>query len=513
MLLDHRYQVLHSLGSGGFGEAFLAEDTQMPSRRRCVIKKLHPINLDSEIYQVIRERFQREAAILEDLGKHEQIPTLYAYFEQDKSFYLVQELIEGRTLTAQIREEGCCSEAYVREFLLSLLLVIEYVHSKRIIHRDINPNNIIIRSFDKNPVLIDFGAVKELMSSTLISLGSIIPSIVIGTPGFMSSEQAAGRPIYSSDLYALGLTVIYMLTGRLPQEIETDLNTGEILWVQHCPTLSPTLIGVLKQAVAVNSSDRFVTASVMREALSQGNILSVADPRTNATIAVSPQAKFQPIKISSQSHTSAWLQTLVIAGSITTAILLGFWMLSRSNSTIKTAETPDSPTVNPEEIRYPSPPVVEPPTPSPSLTTQTVLPVLPSTPTSTPIPTPTPIPSQVQPITPPSSYISEGNAISLIETLYFLISDKQFVQAADLYSRQLAEEFDPNFFRQFDRVTVSDLYVISRTDTSINLEGINTYVWSDGSIQRELRTYTVHQVGNDVKITASEFVRVMQFRQ
>ena len=161
MLLNNRYKVLDSIGCGGFGETFLAEDTQMPSGRRCVVKKLHPVSHHPQLYPLIKERFQREAAILEDLGSHNQIPALYAYFEENNDFYLVQELIEGITLTNIIQSQSSFSESYVRDFLVDFLQILDYVHQKKIIHRDIKPDNIIIRESDQKPVLIDFGAVKE----------------------------------------------------------------------------------------------------------------------------------------------------------------------------------------------------------------------------------------------------------------------------------------------------------------------------------------------------------------
>ena len=101
MLLNNRYQIIQTLGSGGFGDTFLAEDTQMPSQRRCVIKQLKPIENNPAIYQLVQERFAREAAILEELGGiSQQIPTLYAYFNLEEKFYLVQEWVEGNTITA-----------------------------------------------------------------------------------------------------------------------------------------------------------------------------------------------------------------------------------------------------------------------------------------------------------------------------------------------------------------------------------------------------------------------------
>ena len=160
-LLNNRYRVIRTLGKGGFGETFLAEDTHMPSGRSCVIKQLQPNTNDPQVYQLIQERFQREAAILEELGAgSSQIPQLYAYFAEAGQFYLIQELVEGITLGDWLQQQGIQKESSVQEILVSLLPVLSYVHNKGIIHRDIKPENIILRSTDRQPVLIDFGAVR-----------------------------------------------------------------------------------------------------------------------------------------------------------------------------------------------------------------------------------------------------------------------------------------------------------------------------------------------------------------
>lgn len=261
LLLNNRYRIIHSLGSGGFGETFLAEDTQMPSLRRCVIKQLKPIYNNPQIYQLVQERFQREAAILEELGgSNVQIPGLYAYFQLNGQFYLVQEYIEGDTLIAKVKQQGVFSESAVRQLLLTLLPVLEYVHSKHIIHRDIKPDNIILRHRDEKPVLIDFGSVREIMGTVINSQGSLASSIIIGTPGYMPSEQAMGRPVYVSDLYSLGMTVIYLLTGKQPQELETDLRTGEIIWHSHASNINPTMTFLIDKAIAYHPRDRFASA-------------------------------------------------------------------------------------------------------------------------------------------------------------------------------------------------------------------------------------------------------------
>ena len=208
-LLNNRYQVIQVLSAGGFGETFLAEDTYMPSRRRCVIKQLKPIANDPQTYNLIQQRFEREAATLEYLGESsDQIPKLYAYFSENGQFYLVQEWIHGSTLTQTIKGQGPLSEAAVREILLSLLSVLDYVHSKGIIHRDIKPDNILLRHpptantfshqggiVGSQPVLIDFGAVKETIRSVVNTPGYLTKSLVIGTPGYMSSEQADRKSV------------------------------------------------------------------------------------------------------------------------------------------------------------------------------------------------------------------------------------------------------------------------------------------------------------------------------
>ena len=272
-LLSNRYRLLRPLGKGGFGETFLAEDTHMPSGRNCVIKLLKPITQNPQIYELVKDRFQREAAILEELGEaNQQIPRLYAYFTEGEQFYLVQKWIQGVTLAEKVQQQQRLGEDEVRGILVDILPVLDYVHSKKIVHRDIKPENIILRFSDHKPVLIDFGAVKEAMGTVVNSQGDTTSSIVIGTPGFMPSEQAAGRPLYSSDLYSLGLVAIYLLSGKSPQMLETDPATGEILWRQQVNQVSSELADVLDKAVRYHPRDRFPTAMDVLAALENKEI-------------------------------------------------------------------------------------------------------------------------------------------------------------------------------------------------------------------------------------------------
>ncbi|MEH2131802.1 MAG: protein kinase [Nostoc sp.] len=379
-LLNNRYRVIRTLGNGGFGETFLAEDTQMPSNRCCVIKQLRPIQNNPQIYQLVQERFKREAAILEDLGgATKQIPTLYAYFQLDGQFYLVQEWIEGDTLTQKVHQQGALSENAVREILISLLPITEYVHSQGIIHRDIKPDNIILRHRDRQPVLIDFGAIRETMGTVVNSQGNPTSSIVIGTPGYMPSEQAAGRPLYSSDLYSLGVTAIYLLTLKQPQELETDSSTGEIIWHQHAVNLSQKMMQVIDRAIAYHPRDRFSTAKEMLEALQVGTVtfpptvpyiqppVGTAPATLQNTVALSPGASSQPDPQNSR-HREVFLPSLIVGALIGGSIIIGF-ALSRSPQPVEQSRVSPESSPSRDQVQDPPTPAQSPVSTTPEPTT------------------------------------------------------------------------------------------------------------------------------------------------
>jgi serine/threonine protein kinase, bacterial len=391
MLLNERYQVIRTLGSGGFGETFLAEDTQMPSHRRCVIKQLKPIQNNPQIYQLVQERFAREAAILEDLGgSTDQIPILYAYFQSNSQFYLVQEWIEGDTLTEKVRQQGLFSESAVRELLGNLLPVLEYVHSKRMIHRDIKPDNIILRHRDGKPVLIDFGAVRESMGTVLNSQGNPTSSIVIGTPGYMPSEQAAGRPVYSSDLYSLGMTAIYLLTGQPPQALETDSRTGDILWHRHAMNVSPALVGIIDKAIQYHPRDRFASAREMLESLQ--SVVSPIPP-TQPVLTQPPTLPNHtpqtvnlntPSPTQDNNHNNILIASAIAGSLIGGSVIIGFALTKSSQPVTQQtiSPSPNLPTTTPQVTETPNlkstPQIIETPNIKPTSISQPIFTPTPS---------------------------------------------------------------------------------------------------------------------------------------
>lgn len=310
--LENRYRPIRELAAGGFGKTFLVEDTQMPSQRLCVMKQLKPVTGNPQMYQLLQERFAREAAILEALGDPiDRIPKLYAYFEVGGQFYLVQEWIEGATLTEKVERSGPLGEAAVRSILLSLLSVLELVHGQGIVHRDIKPDNVILRQADGQPVLIDFGAVKEIMGTQVTSQGHSTPTIAIGTPGYMPPEQAAGRPVYASDLYSLALTAVYLLTGKTPAELETNLFTGKIGWRNYALNVSDDLASVLDRALQPTAGDRFSTATQMLTALTAS-----VKPITATTA-----TRLSPAPRQTKKKSSLWQKGAIVSSLISTFVI------------------------------------------------------------------------------------------------------------------------------------------------------------------------------------------------
>ncbi|WP_088241240.1 protein kinase domain-containing protein [Calothrix rhizosoleniae] len=359
-LLNNRYKVVRVLGSGGFGETFLAEDTQMPSGRFCVIKQLKPVANNPQVYQLVQERFQREAAILEELGdRKDQIPRLYAYFLENGLFYLVQEYIEGQTLTQKVQQQGVLSEGEVREIIINILPILSFVHSQHMVHRDIKPDNIILRLSDGKPILIDFGAVKETMGTLMTPSGNSTRSIVIGTPGFMPMEQSVGRPLFSSDIYSLGLTAIYLLTGKIPQELATDPATGELRWRHYAMNVSANLAGVLDKAVQQSPRDRYHSTGEMLNALQIPATPPPPPAVTTPPIAPSPPPPSPPPTPSSQNGLGSWQQAVIIGSVIGVFLVGGLWMMQNRNHIIGSDPTDPSPSPTPTASSSPSESVLQ----------------------------------------------------------------------------------------------------------------------------------------------------------
>ena len=258
--LKNRYKILSVLGSGGFGDTYLAQDIDLPSHPTCVVKQLKPKDTNPNVLPIAKGLFDREAEYLYKLGNaHPQIPKLFAHFEENNEFFLVQEFVEGHSLAEEIPIGQRLSESATTTLLLEILEILAFVHQNNIIHRDIKLTNIMRRRQDGKIVLIDFGAVKDISALKTDSQGHTDVTVSIGSPGYMPSEQARGKPRLSSDVYAVGMIGIQALTGIAPDSLQEDANTGEILWRDRAQ-VSSAFAEVLQKMVFSHFSQRYKSA-------------------------------------------------------------------------------------------------------------------------------------------------------------------------------------------------------------------------------------------------------------
>ncbi len=293
LILIGRYLPLRLLGQGGFGAAFLARDRYTPGMRQCVVKQFQPSgNLSPAQLEMAQQLFEREGEVLEQLGNaHPLIPDLFAFFEltiassqpgkPDRFFYLVQEYIDGQTME-ELAQNGSLSSDDVTAMLKEILEVLAFVHENGSIHRDIKPSNIM-RHRNGRFYLLDFGAVKQATK------GAAGKSTGIYSLGFAPPEQMSGGEVFpSSDLYALAVTCLLLLTGKQPNEL-FDAYSNEWNWRPHAPGVNSALAAALDRMLLSTPSQRFQSATAVLTVLKQPPVASARSPIPQAvTPPVSP---------------------------------------------------------------------------------------------------------------------------------------------------------------------------------------------------------------------------------
>jgi serine/threonine protein kinase, bacterial len=297
LLVRNRYRVTKSLGQGGFGATFVAIDVSLPGEPICVIKQLRPSNNHEKFLRMARELFEREARTLGKIGNHPQIPRLLDFFEERRNFYLVQEYVSGHTIHQEVKQMGLFKEEKIRDFLIEILPVITYIHSQQVIHRDIKPANILRRDQDGKLVLIDFGAVKNYVAQIEPQEGVEQGSntqFAVGTSGYAPPEQLAMRPIFASDIYALGVTCIYLMTGKSPKDIEYNPATGEMMWQKHVQ-LGKHMTQVLSKMLEVSVRYRYQSVEEVQRALATTAV--AVDNRPNGVPSRTANSPSNPLPI------------------------------------------------------------------------------------------------------------------------------------------------------------------------------------------------------------------------
>jgi serine/threonine-protein kinase len=374
-VLQNRYRVDRILGQGGFGRTYLAEDLGR-FNELCALKELIPAQADNYALEKSQQMFQREAAILYQI-QHPQVPQFRATFEEDRRLFLVQDYVAGktyRTLLDERQAEGkTFSEAEVFHLLRQILPVLAHIHSRGIIHRDISPDNIILRESDAKPVLIDFGVVKELATRFQSANQSPAQATTVGKLGYAPSEQIqTGRAYPSSDLYALAVTVVVLLTGREPQELFDDLI---LVWHwQRWATVTPGFAQVLDRMLSYKPSDRYQNVAEVAKALqaiepqiSQSPAAPISQVQTLAVASnpelVASSTKSSPVITTSKNRWSQlWLLVPVLMLVAVFAGIGGWAIMSAILG--RNTQQPQPPTPQ----NFPSPVVPSPqPTPTPAV--------------------------------------------------------------------------------------------------------------------------------------------------
>lgn len=262
-ILQNRYHLTKVIGEGGFGRTYLAADKDRFGEE-CILKEYNPQVKGTYALNKSKELFEREAQTLYKI-EHPQIPKFRATFEQGSRLFLVQDFVEGENyralLDGRLANNRKFSQRDIVKFFEQMLPVLERIHSKGVIHRDISPDNIIYRKSDRRPVLIDFGAVKEIGTTNLQSSEGSVRGTTVGKLGYSPPEQLlSGEVSACSDLYALAVTAVVLMTGRKPEELLNE-QTMMPCWHQWVPDLHPRFAPILNKMMSYRPENRYQSAN------------------------------------------------------------------------------------------------------------------------------------------------------------------------------------------------------------------------------------------------------------
>ena len=266
-VLKGRYAVRSTIGQGGMGRTYLAQDLER-FNETCVLKEFIPPQDSQEVSEKAKELFRREASVLYQI-RHPQVPEFRATFESEGRLLLVQDYVEGKNyrnlLLDRLKVGQTFSENEIFALMQQLLPVLSYLHGHNIIHRDISPENLMLRSQDNLPVLIDFGVVQETTAKLNSQMG-IPASTVAGKAGYAPPEQLqSGNAYANSDLYALAVTSIVLLTGREPSELFDSIN---LAWNwQQFANVNPAFARVINQMLSYKPTNRYRSADEVSQAM------------------------------------------------------------------------------------------------------------------------------------------------------------------------------------------------------------------------------------------------------
>jgi serine/threonine protein kinase len=406
-VLQNRYRIVSMLGQGGMGAVYKAWDTRL--NVSLAIKEMVPQpSLDQQTLEQLRQQFQQEAQILARLS-HPHLVRVTDFFEEDGKAYLVMDFVEGESLAERIEREGALPEHQVLEWAEQLLDSLAYCHAQGIIHRDIKPQNVIIRS-DGRAILVDFGLVK-LWDPNDPHTRTVMRGM--GTPEYAPPEQydiQIGHTDPRSDIYSLGATIYHALTGQAPPTATMRIASPTLFQLPRTinPNISPSMEAVILRSTELAVENRYGTAQEMAVALrSRGTPTVRAVTPMGGQTQVVPRAQavaeVKPIPAAQRKRLPAWIWAVALAVLLALAAGTAFLLMGGSAFLFRAEGTATAPAVAiVQDTSTPSPSPSPSPPPSPSPTeTSTSTPT--GTPTGTPTPTRTPKPTRTPTDTPESS--------------------------------------------------------------------------------------------------------------
>ncbi|MEA5583658.1 serine/threonine-protein kinase [Nodularia harveyana UHCC-0300] len=330
-VLQGHYEIVQSLGEGVFGEKYIAVDRNHPDKTKCVIKNLDTSNLSPSELDSLRLSFLTETVTLDLLGSHDQIPQLITCFEENEQFYLVQELIEGHSLTTELPVNqywGCIwNETEVVELLEDILNIVKFIHSQGVIHCDIKPENLIRHTLTGKFVLTDFSFIQTIDQDQYEELP--IDRIPINSLGYIAPEQFIGQTQLNSDIYAVGMIGIKALTGIEPLQLKVDPQTREVIWRTQDISVDDYLAAVLSQMIRYDYQARFESADEVLYVLQQ----MVRESK------IQPSVKSNSIGKQFKSGQLSPLMTGMKVGLAANSLLMGLGIYSVTNNSPAYSET------------------------------------------------------------------------------------------------------------------------------------------------------------------------------
>lgn len=327
-ILHDRYRIVRILKSGGMGSVYEAIDTKLADSP-CAVKEIHEAALASSESGYVQARFYEEMKALVALD-HGAIPKVRDYLSEEAKVYIVMELVQGRSLQEEIDQRREMKQAapvdYIVLDMIRLLETLTYLHSQDppVIHRDIKPANILRDNRSGQIKLVDFGLAR--------AAGGPNTQTVVGTMGYCAPEQMMGKAEPRSDIYAVGVTLMHLLTGVAPEMELFEARRPDL------PGLRPGLEQIIEKATQIKPTERYASAAEMSQALQHWLHRPTQSfvPTPAAVSVSSPGPSHSPLgSTKGKALAGAFVLTAMVAG-----YAVGHWPKSRPSQALVPSATP-----------------------------------------------------------------------------------------------------------------------------------------------------------------------------